>query len=82
MRQLLLPVDPGDPGQRDGRWRGAPVVPGFGVRPLRHVLADVLAWRSRTAADEEDRRSSVACPHSGAASPCPPRTCTRSPWGC
>jgi CRISPR-associated protein Csx17 len=25
-------------------------VTGFGLRPLRHVLADVLAWRSRTAA--------------------------------
>ena len=55
MRQLLLPVDPGDPADRahrDGRWRDAPVVPGFGIRPLRQVLADVLAWRSRTAADE------------------------------
>lgn len=55
MRQLLLPVDPGDPSDRahrDGRWRDSPVVPGFGVRPLRQVLADVLAWRSRTAADE------------------------------
>ena len=55
MRQLLLPVDPGDPADRahrDGRWRDAPVVPGFGVRPLRQVLADVLAWRSRTAASE------------------------------
>lgn len=55
MRQLLLPVDPGDPADRahrDGRWREAAVVPGFGIRPLRQVLADVLAWRSRTAADE------------------------------
>jgi CRISPR-associated protein Csx17 len=49
MRQLLLPVDP------DGRWRDAPVVAGFGLRPLRRVLADVLAWRSRTAADEADQ---------------------------
>lgn len=55
MRQLLLPIDPGDPSDRahrDGRWRDAPVVPGFGIRPLRHVLADVLAWRSRTATEE------------------------------
>ena len=55
MRQILLPLDPGDPADRahrDGRWRDAPVVPGFGSRPLRQVLADVLAWRSRTAADE------------------------------
>jgi CRISPR-associated protein Csx17 len=54
MRQILLPVDPGDPGQRAGRWRSAPLVPGFALRPLRHVLADVLVWRSRTAAAEED----------------------------
>jgi CRISPR-associated protein Csx17 len=46
MRQILLPIDP------DGRWRATPVVAGFGLRPLRHVLADVLAWRGRTAADE------------------------------
>lgn len=55
MRQLLLPIDPGDladRAHRDGRWRDAPLVPGFGIRPLRHVLADVLAWRSRTAAEE------------------------------
>lgn len=48
MRQILLPIDPGR------RWRDAPVVAGFGLRPLRHVLADVLAWRSRTAADETE----------------------------
>lgn len=57
MRQLLLPIDPGDPADRahrDGRWRDSPVVPGFGIRSLRQVLADVLAWRSRTAADEID----------------------------
>jgi CRISPR-associated protein Csx17 len=29
-------------------------VPGFGLRSLRQVLADVLVWRSRTAADEHD----------------------------
>ncbi|MFF4894690.1 type I-G CRISPR-associated protein Cas8g1/Csx17 [Micromonospora chersina] len=46
MRQILLPVDP------QGRWRDTPLVPGFNIRPLRHVLADVLAWRCRTAADE------------------------------
>jgi CRISPR-associated protein Csx17 len=56
MRQILLPVDPGDPGQRAGRWRSAPLVPGFGLRPLRQVFADVLVWRSRTASDEEDSR--------------------------
>lgn len=50
MRQILLPIDP------NRRWRDAPLVAGFGLRPLRHVLADVLAWRSRTAADETDRR--------------------------
>jgi CRISPR-associated protein Csx17 len=54
MRQILLPVDPGEPGQRAGPWRSAPLVPGFGLRPLRQVLADVLVWRGRTAADEED----------------------------
>jgi CRISPR-associated protein Csx17 len=52
MRQILLPLDPADPAHRDGRWRDTALVPGFGVRPLRQVLADVLAWRSRTAADE------------------------------
>jgi CRISPR-associated protein Csx17 len=52
MRQILLPLDPADPAHRYGRWRDTPLVPGFGIRPLRHVLADVLAWRSRTAADE------------------------------
>jgi CRISPR-associated protein Csx17 len=53
MRQILLPVDPPPAGGRDGRWRDTPLVPGLGLRPLRRVLADVLAWRSRTAADEE-----------------------------
>jgi CRISPR-associated protein Csx17 len=52
MRQLLLPVDPAGPGHPRGRWRDSAVVPGFGLRPLRQVLADVLAWRSRTAVDE------------------------------
>lgn len=58
MRQILLPVDPPEPTDRaksvhrNGRWRESPVVVGFGLRPLRHVLADVLAWRCRTAAAE------------------------------
>ncbi|HMH94057.1 MAG TPA: type I-U CRISPR-associated protein Csx17 [Streptosporangiaceae bacterium] len=52
MRQILLPLDPADPAHRYGRWRDTALVPGFGLRPLRPVLADVLAWRSRTAADE------------------------------
>jgi len=43
MRQILLPVDPGS------GWRDDPIVPGFGARPLRSVLADVLIWRCRTA---------------------------------
>jgi CRISPR-associated protein Csx17 len=45
MRQILLPVD-------QGAWRDTPLVPGLGTRPLANVLADVLAWRSRTAHDE------------------------------
>ncbi|HUY52870.1 MAG TPA: type I-U CRISPR-associated protein Csx17 [Streptosporangiaceae bacterium] len=58
MRQILLPVDPpgpsGPPGgaRSGGRWRDASLVAGYGIRPLAQVLADVLAWRSRTAADE------------------------------
>lgn len=52
MRQLLLPVDPPDAAHPRGRWRDTPVVTGFGLRPLRQVLAHVLAWRSRTAPDE------------------------------
>lgn len=47
VRQLLLPID------QNGRWCAAPVVPGFGARPLPVVLADVLMWRCRTAAAEE-----------------------------
>jgi CRISPR-associated protein Csx17 len=46
LRHLLLPVDP------NGQWRPSPVIPGFGARPLPRVLADVLVWRCRTAADE------------------------------
>lgn len=47
MRQILLPIDP------DRRWRETPLVAGFGLRPLREVLADVLIWRCRTAAAEQ-----------------------------
>ena len=47
MRQILLPLDPGG-------WRDAPIVSGFGTRPLANVFADVLIWRSRTAAAEHD----------------------------
>ncbi|WP_028192876.1 type I-U CRISPR-associated protein Csx17 [Salinispora pacifica] len=46
MRQILLPIDP------DLRWRDTPVIAGYGLRPLRTVLADVLIWRSRTATQE------------------------------
>jgi CRISPR-associated protein Csx17 len=46
LRHLVLPVDP------DGQWRSSPVIPGFGVRPLAQVLAAVLVWRCRTAANE------------------------------
>lgn len=55
MRQILLPMDPPEPvnqARTGGRWRDAPLVAGLGVRPLGDVLADVLAWRSRTATDE------------------------------
>jgi len=61
MRQILLPINPPDPtdraqrSHRNGRWRESPVVAGFGLRPLRHVLADVLSWRCRTAAAEVGR---------------------------
>jgi CRISPR-associated protein Csx17 len=57
MRQILLPIDPPGPAERNrggGRWRDSAVVPGFGLKPLRQVLADVLIWRSRTAAAEHD----------------------------
>lgn len=47
MRQVLLPVE-------RGAWRDAPLVPGFGTRPLRDVLSDVLIWRLRTAVTERD----------------------------
>jgi len=48
MRHLLLPVDPA------GTWRDSPIVPGLATRSLTAVLADVLAWRCRTAVDESD----------------------------
>jgi CRISPR-associated protein Csx17 len=54
MRQLLLPVDPGTRSQPNGQWRDCPVIPGLGARPLPEVLAGVLIWRCRTAADEPD----------------------------
>ena len=55
LRQALLPIDPPVPGDRlqpNGRWRDAPLIPGFGSRGLDEVLADVLVWRSRAAAAE------------------------------
>ncbi|MGH3218438.1 MAG: type I-G CRISPR-associated protein Cas8g1/Csx17 [Streptosporangiaceae bacterium] len=55
LRQILLPIEPPVPGDRsqpNGRWRDAPLVPGFGSRELSQVLADVLIWRCRTAAAE------------------------------
>lgn len=54
MRHILLPIEPNS-GARD--WRDTPVVPGFGVRPLLGVLAEVLVWRSRTATEESSRQS-------------------------
>ena len=60
MRQILLPLDPPGPADQarsPGRWRATPLVAGFGVRPLAQILADVLAWRCRTAADEPRRHN-------------------------
>jgi CRISPR-associated protein Csx17 len=54
MRQLLLAVDPASAVGTQPRWRDAPLVPGFGARPLAEVLADVLIWRSRTAAADRN----------------------------
>ena len=54
MRQLLLAVDPASGVGTQPRWRDAPLVPGFGARPLPEVLADVLIWRSRTAAADHN----------------------------
>jgi CRISPR-associated protein Csx17 len=50
LRHLLLPIDPPNPGSRRGTWRTTALIPGFGLRPLPPVLADVLIWRCRTAA--------------------------------
>lgn len=55
MRHLIMPIDPDARGS--GRWRDAPVVPGFGIRPLCEVLTDVLVWRCRTAAADEHTNS-------------------------
>jgi CRISPR-associated protein Csx17 len=54
MRQILLPINP-KTGSRDWtkEWRDSPIVPGYGLRPLLSVLADVLAWRARTWTAEE-----------------------------
>jgi CRISPR-associated protein Csx17 len=53
MRQILLAVDPpGESARIAGHWRDSPLVAGLEVRPLHYVLADVLAWRCRTLADE------------------------------
>src|SRR5690606_32976553 len=48
LRHLLLPVGP------DGGWRSAPLVPGYGLRPLPRVLGEVMVWRGRTAVEEID----------------------------
>jgi CRISPR-associated protein Csx17 len=52
MRQLLLPIDPGDRTHQNGQWRESTVISGYGMRALPDVLADVLIWRSRTAVNE------------------------------
>ena len=60
MRQILLPLDPPGPADQarsPGRWRVTPLVAGFGARPLAQILSDVMAWRSRTAADEPRRHN-------------------------
>jgi CRISPR-associated protein Csx17 len=72
MRQILLPVDPaGTGGGSQPRWRDAPLVPGFGARPLTDVLADVLIWRSRTAAAEHNARDFHGVPTFTAGIPVP-----------
>jgi CRISPR-associated protein Csx17 len=62
MRHLLLPVDPADATHPRGAWRVTSVVPGFGLRPLEQVLADVLVWRSQTSADEPGAETSRGVP--------------------
>lgn len=59
LRHLLLAVDP------DNSWRSTPVVPGFGMRPLTQVLADVMIWRSRTASDEATVSDGAAAGYRG-----------------
>lgn len=56
MRQLLLPLDPA--GADRSAWRDTAVVPGLGARPLIAVLAEVLVWRCRTAAQEPPAQES------------------------
>ena len=56
MRHLLLPLDPAGQGSQP-RWRDAPLVPGFGTRPLAAVLADVLIWRARNAVADRNASS-------------------------
>jgi CRISPR-associated protein Csx17 len=74
MRQILLPIDPPGPGERArlaGHWRDGAVVPGFGLRPLWQVLADVLTWRSRTAAAEPGQQKFRGVPAFRAGIPVP-----------
>lgn len=52
LRQLFLPIN------KNGRWSPSPVIPGFGIRPLASVLADVLIYRCRTA--DADKGSAEA----------------------
>jgi CRISPR-associated protein Csx17 len=52
LRHLLLPIN------QNGRWSPSPVIPGFGIRPLGSVLADVLIYRCRTA--DADRGTAEA----------------------
>jgi CRISPR-associated protein Csx17 len=59
MRQILLPIDPRRPDESargNGHWRDSAIVPGFGVRPLPEVLADVLIWWSRTVTAGQDQQ--------------------------
>jgi CRISPR-associated protein Csx17 len=49
LRHLLLPID------QNRQWSTPPLIPGFGLRPLPAVLADVLIWRARTATAEDKR---------------------------
>jgi CRISPR-associated protein Csx17 len=65
MRQILLPLDPpkaSTRAQSPGDWRDAPLVPGFGIRPLWEVLAEVLAWRCRSVTDEPGQQGFRGAP--------------------